>query len=186
MSNYYIEYFRSNKFILQGHDKQVNILDDNNILRQGDYDYYNKEDTGPNVVKLLHQAQLISPRIAQYYPHIATYKLSCENLIYCPNNKPHIRYWKGRGADEPSNIVYATCSDEVILGETRLPVNVYRPNSSYKPRTGFQTGIKINGAEEQYDLLTYNQPFIYYGRDYYIFLPYEWDPIAKLVYAFSI
>ena len=181
ITNNYTSYFK-NHLILQSYDEQIKILDDNIILRQGDYNYYDGQNSH-YVIKLLGDAQLISPRVGQYYQDITTYSLSCENLIYCPNNSPYIKSWRGRGADDPSNVMYATCSNEIVSGQTGTRIDLYHPNGSYKPRFGFQTGIKI--GEELYDLITYNSPSCY-NRDYYAYLPYEWDPIAKVVYAFSV
>jgi len=87
-------------------------------------------------------------------------------------------------------------------------VKMQKPvNTSYKPGVGFQTPIQLqigiqqchdmspkhnnnlichsNTKQQNYNLLTYNCPSTY-GRDYYIFLPHEYDPIARIVYAFSV
>ena len=80
--------------------------------------------------------------------------------------------------------------------ESHKPLNtLFCPNNKYKPRDGFQTGTKIKNqpqnsnintnCDTNYDLLSYNKPSTY-NRDYYMFLPYEYDPIAKVVYAFSV
>jgi len=36
-----------------------------------------------------------------------------------------------------------------------------------------------------YTLLIYNSPTVY-DHDYYVFIPHEYDPIAKLIYGFSV
>jgi len=87
--------------------------------------------------------------------------------------------------DEESRVMYMSCS-EVASGNTILhPIDNYQPDNTYEPYVGYQTGITISGQMCDYKLVSYNQPSIY-GGNYCLYLPYEYDPIAKIVYAFCV
>ena len=187
MSVKYIDGIESLKFILQIDNDTFRVIDDEVILYQDDIGYYNS-DYKSFSLHLLHDATFISPRIAAYYYGIKTYDVRTKNLVYCPNDKPCLKSWTGREIDEQSNTIYASCDVDNIVNNhinIRQPINVYQPNSKYIPYAGFQTNIDIKSRNGDYKLLTYNSPSMY-DRDYFIFLPYEYDPIAKVVYAFCV
>jgi len=195
----YIRYLENEGFILKS-VSGLTAINHNKVLHEYSSDYYyNNSDLYK--VRLKTSAKFISSRIATYYSNINIYDVGCHDFIYCPNDKPHLNFWLARDNNEPKSIRYVSCQSTIPENYGgREPVHFHSPNSNYKPHDGFQTGIKIkdytdkydsydvttfDDYDQQYDLLTYNLPSMY-DRDYYIYLPYEYDPIAKIVYAFSI
>jgi len=119
----------------------------------------------------------ISPRIANYYPNKRIYKLD-NRLISTSNDEyPYLVYTKPRRWDEGAIIDWT--HDPAM--ETFAPINNRNQNTNYKPYSGYDTGIKVLGKK----VFSYNPPSLY-GRDYYIFLPHEYDPFTKTIYAFSL
>ena len=120
----------------------------------------------------------ISPRVAGYYSDIKTITISEKTaLIITSDNDIYTK--------QTSNLSYyiVGCQSTKYYDNKYLMKsnNNYNPNSQYKPNIGFQTGVKLN----DYTVLSYNVPSLY-DRNYYTFLPQEYDPIAKIVYAFSV
>jgi len=86
--------------------------------------------------------------------------------------------------------MYISCTDTQTKNTISNPVDVYQYNNKYTPNVGYKTGITVTGVNSdnssfQYTVLSYNQPFTY-DREYYMYLPYEYDPIANIVYVFSV
>jgi hypothetical protein len=180
----FVDDIERNKFILQIDNDTYRAIDDDIILHDDDWRYYSK-DYSSFKTRLMDDAAFISPRIAAYYSGIKIYKLHPKNFVMCPNDKPHLSYHKGILIGQTSAIYYASCQNEPKpRGKNIQPIDVYNPNSKYKPFEGFypEHDIEIGG---EYKLMTYNLPCLY-DRDYYLYLPYEYDPIAKIVYAFSV
>jgi hypothetical protein len=176
------KFFAKHGFILESADHTNIVINKNQTLSGHSNDnYYNSGDTDMNI-NLMEDAQSISPRIAEYYENIRTYNNYGKNLIYCPNDKPYLHSRGEQITGRPSEIKNLSCKTTQSTYDIIEPVNVYQVNSKYKPYEGFQTNIKIGN---EYELFTYNLPSTY-SRDYYIFLTYEYDPIAKVIYAFSI
>ena len=200
------------------------IVDNDRILNEYENFYYCNTYSPHQVLLQECDAKFISKRIAQYYPDIIVDSIS-DSYLLCPSDKPYLWWKKSErqiSTETVITVISVTCYDQPppslqqllnpqqsqhtedtndtnnILLHSKLtkPVNtLYCPNSKYKPRDGFQTGIKIKDLSQDgntttncnsyYDVLSYNKPSTY-DRDYYIFLPYEYDPIAKVVYAFSV
>lgn len=191
---------------MESADKSVVYVNDNVLLHEPPFRYYGQSsELHPS--QLLGEVKLISPRVAEYYPDITVYELrdGDVNYIYCPNDKPHLWTERDPVPDYDWLVpVSVSCQATAQPGQMRGPLNVYSDVSSYRPGTGFFTGITIkdfvgNGDAghvpsdkrhqyryiDAYKLISYNLPSTY-SRDYYIFLPYEYDPIAKVIYAFSV
>lgn len=179
---------------------------DKKILRQPSIDYYiNAHDS--QVISLHGQVEFISPRIAQYYSNITVYQLIGKNYIYCPNSRPFLEYHETISL-RTVDTLDVSCQQQRPEWNKSLPLDVYTPFSSYRPGSGFATGITLKYHDDnsdddgddgdasnnvEYELRSYNEPSTYSrGRvadqryPTYIFLPYEYDPIAKIVYAFSV
>jgi len=109
-----------------------------------------------------------------------------KNFIYCPNDKPHLQYWVNRSIDGSNCGMYATCNNIETESSLILPIKRYKQYAKYLPLEGFETGVNILSRQPgSYKLLSYNKPSTH-DRDYYIYLPYEYDPIIKVVYAFCV
>ena len=185
MSDELMDYIVKSKFILQIDNDTFWPVEEETILCQYDHNYY-KNDDSYFITKLLDDTSLILQRIATYYPSIKTYETLGNDLIFCPNDKPYLSYQRRQEINKPDNIKYAMCQNlPDLVDEGRRPIDIYDPRNKYKPYIGYQTNIIIDGHNERYKLFTYNLPSMY-DRDYYIYLPYEYDPIAKVVYAFSV
>lgn len=144
-------------------------------------------------------AEIITERVASYYPNLVTYAVY-KHFVYCSDSKPYLygQYSSELGPSQETIIYFTvTCSDqpqpelesEEELGKLKPKlVNLYSPASKYRPGEGFPTGVKLRGYgndNSEYTVMSYNMPLTY-NRDHYIFLPYDFDPIAKFVYAFSV
>jgi hypothetical protein len=150
---------KSNKFIVYEPSKRSTYFSSHSILNYG------------------RQTDIIPDRIASYYPDIRVYDVNGK-LVTSPNSDtPYLVYTEQQYANVSANISWT----DNPTRETFLPVNVYDPNSTYKPRGGYDTGIRVKDEA----FFSYN-PLSLYNHDYYIFLPYEHDPIAKTTYVFSI
>jgi hypothetical protein len=161
----------NNKFIMADINSQLLHFDDWKILnRFGNYH------------EVIEPASLISPRIAEYYPNINVWKYKRnKDLIYCPSNIPDLRSKKS----ERHNANMALyCTNNHVWEPDLSTVHDYNPNNGYNIYRGHDVPIKIG----EYSLVSYNPPESpeLLGRDYYLFLPYEYDPIAKIVYVFSL
>jgi len=126
----------------------------------------------------------ISPRIAEYYQNNKMYNFS-NHLITCPYiHAPYLRLDQNNYHQQQDNI---NNTNEIMIccspteNKRFMDINLYNPNSSYQPHSGYITEIQIR----DYTLLSYNRPSTY-GRDYYVYLPYEQDPYIKVIYAFCI
>jgi len=128
---------------------------------------------------LFNNISYISARVAEFYPEITAWTLEgCKGGIICPTDKPYPWVLRVKQA------WHIWCEEIPAFGldDTQIYCG-YKPNSSYHPHEGFQTGVKL--ADTGYTVVTYNYPSLY-DRDYYVFAPHEYDPIAKVVYAFSV
>ena len=187
----YINYLTSRMFVLKGIDKSTGNVpvykDDRRLLRECEISYYH-DCYDSRIIVLSGDAEFISPRVAEYYHNIITYDLEGKNYIYCPADKSFLSYYDilRTGLTDTLEI---TCSTQPVLWSRLKSIDVYSAASKYRPNQGFATDIKIKHHTDdyntEYDLLSYNQPSAY-GRDFYIYLPYEFDPIVRIVYAFSV
>jgi len=139
--------------------------------------------------KTINKARHIEHYVAQYYQNIRVYKplyplcpIMCKNtLLIGPHNEPYLVGYK------PKNgfITIGFKEDYIWTDNSQLerysPVNVYNPNSPYKPYTGYNTGLTDDG----YNIYSYNLPTTD-GRDYYLFFRILDDPVSMLRYVISI
>lgn len=126
--------------------------------------------------------EIISPRLAKQYNNINIYSQG-KQLITCPKSAtPYLqrsyRELPIFGSLETTNHYTICCSptDNGIQPQQ----NIYDPN--YTPLLNFHdTGVTISNKH----LYCYNIPSTY-NRNYYLYLIYEYDPIANKIYAFSL
>jgi len=163
---------------------------DNAILHDPPVDYFSSH--ADFMVHTRGQAAFISERVAQHYPDINLYDVgNREMLIYCPDDKPYVDCAITLHPNYTQ--VYVTASLAPISGKVWQSTLVKRcskqehPTGNYTPRQGYLTDLKITDNEggPDYDLISYN-PLSTYGRDYYLLLPYEYDPVIRVIYAFSV
>ena len=199
----YMDTLTDKMFILRSLDEPGKYIlvdaDARKILREPAIDYYHKAYNW-YIVSLHGDADFISPRVAEHYPNINSYKLISKNYIYCPPSKPFLDYTQTFVPKGPNHLD-VTCVEQRPLWDKMSPTDVYSPDSKYRPFQGFATGLKLKRYTDdynphrhletyenynvEYELFSYNKPFSY-NRDYYIYLPYEFDPIARVVYAFCV
>ena len=157
------------------------------------------ETYGYFIIKPLHQ-QLITatgiPKdnhirryVAQYYRNIHVHTdlnigisdMRNNTLLIGPADKPYLAgYETHRGVSE-SPRVYYNWTDDPQLVNSYPPLDVYNPDSPYKPYTGYDTGL-TNARSRIY---SYNSPTTN-GRDYYLFYPILDDPVSMIRYTISI
>jgi hypothetical protein len=70
--------------------------------------------------------------------------------------------------------------------------NVYTTQNTFRPKTGFSTGLWLKKYYDENDVMKYkyeiyslNTPSIYH-REYYIFLIRGYNPVTGDVYVYSI
>ena len=183
------------------------IADDNRVLSLVENPYYSDSKYGKSFeLRIRGDAELITPRVAAYYDNITTYSV-WSFYVYCPEHKPYLRVTEDTEITASHRYLLAykvSCSDHISSpshethesyeteeGKSYAKrVDLYSAKSKYRPGEGFPTGIKLkstimNGNNHKYTLMSYNMPSTY-DRNYYIFIPYDFDPIAKFVYAFSV
>ena len=157
-------------------------------------------------------ARFISRRVAEHYSH-QNYWCQYDGIgglhIHCPHNKPFLAHEDvdrerqeynieavSTVANNPdkllqlSNLSTGQPASSFVLPSTNPSPSLSSstrcaPVDSYCPGRGFSTGIKIQDPRDgdSYDLISYNLMSAY-DRDYYLYLVHEFDPIAKVVYAF--
>jgi len=180
----YMTKINSKRFILQTDTGNPKAANDNIILYYDDVDYYSSGNPYYPLRLIGDNTEFISLRVAAYYGNIKVYDMGYKNLIYCTNDKPYIENWKvWEGFNQ---VIHATCSSVKQVSSLTAIDNIhYKPNIGYSPFEGFDTGMDITGTNTNYKLYCYNKPSTY-GKNYYIYLPYEYDPIIKVVYAFCV
>jgi len=178
----------SNLFIIELEDAYHTVhKSDFSILDRPPIDYYTSHDKYQ--LQLFNDVELISTRVALHYPKIRTYYVgNRERLLYCPDDKSYLHYSIMEGTDYDTLAVVCRSTPalqynaDIELIENQSDVSL----GNYVPRQGYQTGVKLaNQNGGNYDVISYN-PVSNYGRNFYIFLPYEYDPIARVVYVFSV
>ena len=190
VTNGYVNKIISKRLILRSLTGGHEVLNSEIILHYDDDDYYNFEHAS-YPLKLIGETAFISPRIAAHYQNINVYDIGYENFIYCPDNKSYLQYWLD--TQNVNYIMQASCSNNNNITSilTVEPLSKmtntkkYNIHNKYIPYEGHQTEITITSKNNSYKLLCYNIPSTY-DRDYYIYLPYEYDPIIKVIYAFSV
>lgn len=122
---------------------------------------------------------IISPRVACYYRHShRIYRVDTfyqELLLVCPE----VHLYLNRSAGSNGSLITRCVADADDANVE--PINDSLTDSDYVPLATHDSGSKLGG----YSLHTYNK-LTDYNRGYYMFLVYEVDPIAKILYAFCV
>jgi len=131
----------------------------------------------------------MSPRVAQYYS-------TGGNVWQYGDNNSMLYYRNGNGIIQvrksncEGKILNFYCSDKnsndhddisQYLKMVPKHVTVDKDNGYHPTLIGIKTGIKIG----DYTLNIYNPPSTH-DRDYYLLLPYEYNPIDKIIHVFSL
>jgi len=126
--------------------------------------------------------------IAQHYPNIRVYadfnirpSMRENSLLLGPPNKPYLAGYETRQIwAQRSKLDYYWTDDPQLEGKIP-PLDVYNPNSNYKPYIGYDTDFTYDG----YRIYSYNLPTTN-GRDYYLFYNILDDPVIMIKYVISI
>ena len=167
----YFTILQNKKFITVYIPNQKVFMDEHTILNTA------------GKISLDKSVSIISPRVAQHYSDINVWSYKDDNLLlYCNdddnrNKQPDLRL-KEHSFTKELEFYY---SNSHVSNPNIKRIHNYNPDNNYSPNIGFDIGLKIR----DYTLHLYNAPCSY-GRDYYLFLPYEYDPINKIIHAFSL
>jgi len=127
------------------------------------------------------EPEIISPRIATYYPNENIFSVDYQGkstLLVTTHYSPFLCKLVIRGK------TYYACRYDDRDSLKPITKDQLPKTTDYIPRSGYK--FPINPVfEGMYDLYTYNPPSTK-NRDYYVLLIYELDPIAKILYAFSL